>query len=564
MTTGIIENLKIVALISLATYPLIKHSSFKRVMLGVGSLREEAIIGLYFGFLSILGRFVGVVVFNQLKIQGNLIGPLAGGMIGGPFVGFLSGIIGAMYRLSINDITRFPDTISVIMAGLAGGLYYLTYKRGKFELLKVYLFGLIVELIRLLLILEHIEPRILAGPYYSMIGIYMIIVNPLGVIILISLVKDIKYNQNLTGANYAEKSLEIARQSLHILRNGYNLLAMQQISVLIYRYVEVSAVVIIDGEGKYVVTGTDRLKKWLSEYYENGNSKIQYKIYTELKQRYSIEIIADIVILKAPLLLNNSVAGELQFIKTSTEIVDTDIKMIEGITSFLSLQIQNTLVNEQEKLLAKWKFNALKAQVNPHFLYNALNVIKTMVRLDAEKSQELIINLADFYRRSLSERGDRISFIEELKLIKSYMNLQEARFGNRISLHIDVDPSFYNFRFPSFTIQPLIENSIIHGLDGDEDSCLNIHLSTRVDNGKFIITVGDNGVGFSDEILVGINDDDDHKHNKSSGIGLKNINMRLRSLYHDSYSFSISNTEEGALVTMTIPIEYEENKTYEN
>lgn len=547
MKIGIIENLKIIALITLAIYPIIKHSSFKRIMLRVASQNEKAITGVYFGFLSIVGSLVGVVVFNNIRIQGDLIGPVTAGIIGGPIIGLIAGAIGAMYRFSIDNITRLPDILSILIAGLIGGLFYTKYKQRKVQLIKIYAYGFAVELIRLGLILWYIEPRILAGPYYSMIGVYMLFLNPLGVTLLLSLVKDIQYNQNLTGATYAEKSLEIARQSLHMFRNGYTHAAMQEITSMIFRYVEASAVVVYNEEGAYTYAGTDHMKKWVSE-------RVQ-QVWIKEGQRYYIEREEDIAVLKAPILLNNKIAGELQFIKSSTDIVATDIKMIEGIASFLSLQIQNTIINDQEKLLIEWEFNALKAQVNPHFLYNALNVIKTMVRLDAEKSQELIINLADFYRRSLSEREDLIPFIEELKLIKSYMDLQVARFGDRVELTIDVNPSYYDIRFPSFTIQPLIENSIIHGLDDNENTMLNIHLETIRMGDYLTIRVSDNGVGFNSDIIDDVNS---AKHRKSeSGIGLKNIDMRLKSMYHDDYQFEISNTTEGALVTMKIPIDKE-------
>ena len=517
MKIGIIENLKIIALITLAVYPIIKHSSFKRIMLRVASQNEKAITGIYFGFLSIVGSLVGVVVFNNIRIQGDLIGPVTAGIIGGPIIGLIAGGIGALYRFSIDNITRLPDILSLLIAGLVGGLFYTKYRHKKVKLIKIYAYGFIVELIRLGLVMWYIEPRILAGPYYSMIGIYMLFLNPLGAALLLSLVKDIQYNQNLTGATYAEKSLEIARQSLHMFRNGYNHTVMQEITSMIYRYVEASAVVVYSEEGSYAFAGTDQMRRWVAE---RGQPN-----WIKDDQRYFIEREEDIAVLKAPILLNNKVAGELQFIKSSTEIVATDIKMIEGIASFLSLQIQNTIINDQEKLLIEWEFNALKAQVNPHFLYNALNVIKTMVRLDSDKSQELIINLADFYRRSLSEREDLIPFIEELKLIKSYMDLQIARFGDRVDLTIDVDPTYYDIRFPSITIQPLIENSIIHGLDDNENTVLNIHLETIRMGNYLTIRVNDNGVGFNPEVISDVNST---RYKKSeSGIGLKNIDMRL-------------------------------------
>ncbi len=557
MYNGVIENLKIVALVSLCAYPLIKHPSLIRAILKVASYKEKTVIGIYFGVLSIIGTVTGVEVFNYIRIHAGMLGPVAGGMIGGPLVGLIAGIIGAVYRYSNGNITAAPESFAILLAGLIGGLLFLTSKNKKINLLKVYVFALIAELIRVVLIISNIYPESLAGVYLSMVAIHMIIVNPFGVMILVSLVKDIQYNQNLTGANYAEKSLEVAKQSLSVLEDGYDETSMEKIANIIYRYVEVPAVAIQSADGSCVFVGSESIKSRIRESNDSTilspSKRNQFMNFEKYQQ--------DMVIMKAPLRIQEQIVGELQFYKMSNEIVATDTKMIEGIASLLSLQIQNALLNDQEKLMIQWEFNALKAQVNPHFLYNTLNVIKTMIRLNPEKSQDLIVDLADFYRRSLSERGDLIPFVEELKLVKSYMDLQEARFGNKISLSIDIAPEVYSLSFPSFTIQPLVENSIIHGISNDEEVRLEIKIEAKISEGNMVVHVSDNGSGFDEKILAAPYND---VKPKKSGIGLNNINMRLKSMYYNRYTFSLSNTDIGALVTLIIPVDEGVNHANEN
>ncbi|WP_077214900.1 LytS/YhcK type 5TM receptor domain-containing protein [Bacillus dakarensis] len=541
---GLIENSKIVALIILMTYPLIKHPSLQRAILRVASTEEKIFLGIYFGALSIIGALTGVTVFNGIGIQSHLIGPIVGGMIGGPVVGMVAGAIGGLYRLWMNNPTSLADFISLIATGLAGSLFYLTNRRKGFNLLKIYLYTLACEAFSILMIYILIEPHIIAEVYYSMIGINMLIINPVGVMLLVSLIKDIQYNQNLVGANYAEKSLEIAKHTLDILKDGFHEDSATKVAKFINHY--------IDG-----VIGVEIENKYTFHVFEGdvscSNLFDQPFSYKSLnRQTYEMISENDLSVIRSPLIINKTFIGYIGFYKWTSHIVPTDIKMIEGITGLLSLQIQNTYLVEQEKLLIETEYKALKAQVNPHFLYNTLNAIKTMIRIDTTKAQGLIIKLGDFYRRSLSEHGDIIPFIEELKAIKVYWDIQQARFGNRIELDIHIDEELYNLPIPTFIVQPLVENAIIHGFTNtDEYHHLRIKIYGKVIDEQIHIDVMDNGKGFHEEIIDCTNN---LKKAKNVGIGLNNINRRLKSIYKNQHTFRISNTKDGAKVSIVIPV----------
>ncbi len=561
----IIQNLMIVALITLATYPITKLRSFKRTIIRVASEREKLMMGFFFGLLSILGTLTAFEVFNGIKIQSSIIGPLAGGMIGGTVIGIIASFIGVIFRLSVVNQTMTADVVSILLAGIAGGLFFHTYRRAKPRLYWVYIWALFVEAFNLIFILLTMEPRILSKVYFSMIGINLVLINPLGVLMLVSLIRDIQYNQNLIGANYAEKALEIAERTLSYFKEGYNEDIMREIAYIIYEYVGLPAVAIVGTEEERVYVG----KRYSNQHHSmidwtiNGvnvqDDGLKDARFNDEKHSV-ISHFETYSIIRAPLWLNNDLIGELQFYKIINEIVPTDIKMIEGIASLLSLQIQNSQIYDQEKQLIKSEYSALKAQVNPHFLYNTLNVIKTTVRLNPEKAQKLIIDLGDFYRRSLSERGDLIPFIEELKLIKSYMDLQTARFGDKIDVSLEVPEEAYSIAFPTFTIQPLIENSIIHGMMDKDEHILKLKISAEISHKKLIVNVSDNGPGFSHAILDNL---DNISSVKDTGIGLNNINLRLKSLYLSNYKFEISNHDNGANVMISVPIISKEMKVYD-
>ena len=187
----IIENLMIVSIIVLAAYPIIKMKSMKRTILKIANNQERIMIGLLFGGLSMLGTLTSFDVFNNIKIHSSMIAPITGGLIGGILVGVIAGIIGALYRITIDNATIIPDMISLVTAGLAGGVYFIFFRRKQTSLLSVYLLALLMEIFNTFIIFNTLQPKILGKVYLTMIGVNHLIVNPLGVVLLFSIIKDI-------------------------------------------------------------------------------------------------------------------------------------------------------------------------------------------------------------------------------------------------------------------------------------------------------------------------------------------------------------------------------------
>ena len=358
-----LANLTIVALIILSSYPIIKTKSLNRTLLRIASRSERAFIGVFFGGLSVLGTLAAFDAFNNIRIHSSLIGPLVGGMIGGPFVGVISAIIGSLFRYTLNNATMPYDILSILIAGFWGGLFYDKHKKKDFNLFRVYLWALSMESIDLATSMLNIQPRILSKVYLSMIGINQLIAGPIGVVILISIIKDIQYNQNLTGANYAKKSLEIAKQTLVFIKDGYNQNNMKKIAQIIYNYVDIPAVSLEDINGTsayigYKLTSKTPLgssKSISKNRFEKVSPDDENADDKNKKLDYTITNYDDHSIIMAPLWLNNEVIGKLKFYISTNEIVPTDIKMIEGIASLLSLQFHTSLTQSQEKLLIEYE-----------------------------------------------------------------------------------------------------------------------------------------------------------------------------------------------------------------
>ena len=216
------------------------------------------------------------------------------------------------------------------------------------------------------------------------------------------------------------------------------------------------------------------------------------------------------------------------------------------------------LVDEQYKLGKEVKnaeLKALQSQINPHFLYNTLDMINWMAQKNMNKEISLAVkNLAKFYKLSLNKGKDITTIRNEVEHSKLYVNLQNMRYDNRITLITRLDESLMDCSIPKITFQPIIENSINHGILGRGMESGSILISGYISQGNLIIQISDDGIGIEKEVLPLILKDN-NLQTKGSGYGLKNINQRIKLLYGESYGLSFtSNYGFGTTVEITLPV----------
>lgn len=213
----------------------------------------------------------------------------------------------------------------------------------------------------------------------------------------------------------------------------------------------------------------------------------------------------------------------------------------------------------------KSELEALQSQINPHFLYNALDSITWMI--EGERNDEavfMISQLAKLFRISLSKGRTVIPVSDELQHVQSYMNIQKVRYKNSFSFVLDVDPAVYSFCTVKLILQPILENAINYGVGGmDEDDGGEIRVTGREQDGKVLLLVEDNGLGMSEDEVAFLLTDNNRIHKHGSGVGLVNVNNRIQLLFGKEYGLSVaSEPDEGTVVTVSFPaIPYtEENR----
>ncbi len=218
----------------------------------------------------------------------------------------------------------------------------------------------------------------------------------------------------------------------------------------------------------------------------------------------------------------------------------------------IALKVWNTLrielkLEEQKRLLLEARLDALQRQINPHFLFNTLNSISSLVRMKPELAREMIVKLGNILRALLQEHDSHVPLSEELKFTDDYLDIEVVRFGaDKLRVKKEIDPQTLGVLVPSILLQPLIENSIKHGLEPRLKGGT-VTLSSRLDGDRVLIEVADDGVGISNRPASAL-------RRPGAGIGMKNVRERLEVLYGNQARFSVvSNPGRGTLVSIELP-----------
>ena len=253
----------------------------------------------------------------------------------------------------------------------------------------------------------------------------------------------------------------------------------------------------------------------------------------------------------APLVVRGVSVGTLKLYYESDVLIDeTQRAIAEGLAQLLSTQLSIAELDRQVELATKAELQALQAQINPHFLFNTINTIASLIRTDPARARVLLREFAAFYRQTLENSNDLIPLDRELQQTMRYFAFEQARFGaERVRLEADID-DFGDLRVPSFIIQPIVENAVNHAMPAEGQ--LNIDISIEEAGDDVVITVADDGVGMSEEQARRLLQNASASE-KGTGIALKNVDARLRAEFGPGSGVSVSSQiGKGTQVTLLL------------
>ena len=506
-------------------------------------------LSFFFSLLSISGTYIGLN-FNGAILNTRNVGVIAGGILGGPYVAIITGLVAGIHRAFVNlgRETAIPCAIATITGGFLTA-YVHRFIKSKDKIFFGFFLACVVENLSMGLILIILKDKILAQNIVANFYVPMVFMNSIGSSVLILLVEDIIQKSELIAGRQAKLALEIANKTLPHFRETENL---SEVCKIIAEDLGAKATVITNK--KEIIAGfsfdKDKIKK--ADIKSNNTRKVLKTGETMLVIKEDDEIIEDFLDISPhiksciilPLKEKNDISGTLKiFFDTAEKITDKNRYLMIGLSHLISTQMEISKVENLISLLKYSELKALQSQINPHFLFNVLNTMTSLIRTNPEKAREVTIDLSNYLRYNLDNNVKSVELIKELNQINTYIKIEKVRFGDKLNILYDVDESLYNFQIPSLIIQPLVENSIKHGILKKRDNgCVKIIIKKI---GKDIeVIIEDDGIGIEQTIIDNL--DKQIKEN----IGLKNVHQRLKLLYGEG--LNIKKLEQGTRIKFKI------------
>jgi two-component system LytT family sensor kinase len=250
----------------------------------------------------------------------------------------------------------------------------------------------------------------------------------------------------------------------------------------------------------------------------------------------------------APLVVEGRVVGSLVVFTANASA--GLVRAAAEVTRWASGQLELAELDRSRTRVAEAEVEALRAQISPHFIYNALTAIASFVRTDAEHARELLLEFADFARYAFRRPGRFTTLAEELQSIDQYLMLERARFGDRLSVTLRVAPEVLSVAVPFLCLQPLVENSVRHGPEGTTGGG-HITIIAEDVGADAVISIDDDGPGMDPEwlraLLAG-------EGGPSTGVGLRNVDSRLRQVFGEEYGLVVKTAPgAGTRVQLRVP-----------
>ncbi|WIH28508.1 LytS/YhcK type 5TM receptor domain-containing protein [Photobacterium damselae] len=484
---------------------------------------ETAMISLLFILFAVFSTYTGVKVDGSL-VNVRIIAVISGGIIFGPWIGIPAGIIAGIHRylIDIDGPTSVACLITSVIAGLLATWIHKKCAPKHYAKLGI-LAGMVCEALTMTLIVVLSNNDSQAYTIVSHISFPMI-TGTLCIGLIIKLVQDLDEEKDLVAARQAKLALDIANKTLPYFRKS-NRESLMAVCNIIRHETEADAVSITDTQDVLAYVGIGE-ENYLDAYHKISTMTQQAVTTGQQIISNNLNIHNFHSLLIIPLCENGEVTGTLKiFYRLPNQVKPSLREMAIGLSQLISTQMEVSRIDQLRTMASKAEFSALQSKINPHFLFNALNAISTLVRIRPDQARELIANLADFLRYNLDHTDELIDIQEELQQVKDYVAIEQARFGNKLSVNFDID-DVHN-KIPALLLQPLVENAILHGIQPSAKPGQVSILVKRLLTDEVQVTIEDTGVGIKPEVITKLRNGNMESHR----IGLQNVHQRLLLLY---------------------------------
>jgi two-component system LytT family sensor kinase len=349
-------------------------------------------------------------------------------------------------------------------------------------------------------------------------------------------------------------ALHTASLAAHALRHGLDADSAQRAVPFLRQLTGADAVVLFDESGQRSARDPSDRSTWPSDALSAAERAAKEAL---TGQRRIMSTHRAGAMVAQPLLTDDGDALGVLVAVTSREPGPGMLGAIGEVARYAASQLELADLDASRARLDRAEVLALRAQISPHFIYNALNTIASFVRTDPDRARELILEFADFTRYSFRAAGQYTTLSEELGNIDRYLTLERARFGNALKVRLQVAPEMLNVVVPFLVLQPLVENAVRHGFAGRGGG--SVEIVARDDGTDCVITVEDDGVGMDPEALRSspadaLADVTPDAAGHSAQVGLTNVDHRLRAAFGNDYGLVVETAmDAGTKVIMRVP-----------
>jgi len=542
-------------------YLLSKTPLFIPVMQVTVHLPHKLLCYVIFSFFCIMGTYFGLHIEDTIA-NTRATGAILGGLLGGPYVGLLVGLTGGIHRYTLGGITAEMCMISTILIGLISGLvHYVLMKKGRVDLiynpLLIAILAILMESLEMVMILLFSKPFDVVLHAVQSIAAPMIVANSVGAAMFMRILLDRKAMFEKYTSAFSSKALSIAASTEGLLRNGFNQENSTKVAHIIYQQLGVGAVSITDrdkilafiGMGSdHHLPGTPIASKATLQSIEDD----EVKYLDGIHEPYQCSINKHCRLgstLVIPLRgENNKVVGTIKLYEAKNTLFSTINRTLgEGIASLLSAQILAGQNQRYQQMLSQTEIKLLHAQVNPHFLFNALNTLLAVIRRDEQQASQLVQNLSTFFRKNLKRPEEIVTLKDELDHITAYLEIEKLRFMDKLDIIINVPSKLESAHLPAFSLQPIVENAIKHGV------------SQML--GQGVVTI--RAYQLHDLLTLEVEDNAGNYREAfkdNQGLGINLVHKRIQIRYGEQYGMRIEcQPDIYTRVILTLPMEKDKN-----
>lgn len=535
-----------------------RYKVFRKIMTNEKPrISERIFLIIFFSGISIMGTYKGFPVKNAIA-NTRAVGIIVAGLVAGPIVGTAVGIMAGIHRYFLGGLTIVAALIAAVGQGMLSGYLSKWINKQSHYWFAGFMIGGSLEVLHMLLVIAITRPLEPALELVQVIGPPMIIVNAFGVMAFLAILENVYNEQERIQANAAKKALQIANLTLPVLRKGLNYNTAAELARIIFERVEgfesicvvsrkkILASILASEKNIFPRKGDEITSVSVLKAIETGEAGIVPRRFEASNEKK----ITDYTKVIVPLKEETAVVGALIMYKPRFgDVTVFEMELARGLARLISTQLEISKIHYNAQLVAQAEVKALQAQINPHFLFNAINTIVYYCMTDPEKAKELMIFLGEYYRSNLIDFKHRVKLETEIRNVNAYVRIEMARFGERLNLTYDVEEG-KDCLIPPLILQPLVENAIKHGILPKKEGG-RIGISSCTENNRLILVVEDDGVGADMEMIKRVLRNDPNR----KSIGLNNVYSRLKNIYNENVMQVESEHGKGTRVTISIPIE---------